>query len=146
MQLPNATDDIVIRTKDGKYPRLVIDPRCDKLIWELKRYRWKTYADKKKQYENNPYDEPHKKDDHACDALRYAIMTRPDLHANNNNVEEGSVRDAMTELDMKLARAVESGYMDDPRGLLDRDDWNASMPIPNEDSNWTVDEHMGGLF
>lgn len=143
--LPNATDEIKIRSQDGKYPRLVIDPRCEKLIWELKRYRWKTYADKKKQFENNPYDEPHKKDDHACDALRYAIMTRPDLAANDNQVNEYDLREAMRELDQTMA-AVYNNEIDDPRGLTERGDWHPGLYTPNIETNWSVDEHMGDSF
>lgn len=149
-QLLGSTDDVRINSKDGSYPRLAIDPRCEKLIWELKRYRWKTYADKKKQYENNPYDEPHKKDDHACDALRYAIMTRPDLAANNNEPNEQMMREAMRELDQKISQAANWDIVD-PRGLLNQPDepgaWNPAHPLPKETSNgWEIDEHMGNLY
>ncbi len=144
-ELLNATDDVVYRSRDGRIPRLLLDPRCEKVIWEAKRYRWKTYADKKKQFENNPYDEPHKKDDHAMDALRYLIMTRPDLIANDNTVTEDQARDAMTQLGHKLT-AVANYDMDDPRGLLERDDWNPLHPTPNNDGDFTVDEHMGGIW
>lgn len=71
-----------IRTKgaNGK-PRLVITEDCVELIRELKRYRWSTYANKTIQDRNNLQEKPHKKDDHACDSLRYFIMSRPDLAA-----------------------------------------------------------------
>lgn len=149
--LPGSVDTVTAPNIDEKFSRLLIDPRCVKLIWELKRYRWKTYSDKKKQYENNPYDEPHKKDDHACDALRYAIMTRPDLAANNNDPNLATVTEAMNELDIAFSRVV-NREIADPRGLTmaDRNEpggWNPSHPLPKGDhGNWTVDEHMGGYF
>lgn len=146
--LPGATDQITYISKDGRYPRQLIDPRCEKLIWEKKRYRWKTYSDKKKQYENNPYDEPHKKDDHACDSERYALMTRPDLVANDNNISEQQLREAMSELD-KTMTAVQNWDIADPRGIVANAEvsgWMPGMPTPKQESEWDIDEHMGGIW
>lgn len=69
-----------LRTKqaNGK-PQLVITDNCENLIRELRRYRWATFANKTLQNKNNAQEKPHKKDDHACDSLRYFIMSRPDL-------------------------------------------------------------------
>ena len=150
MELPGATDIIKYNTVDGKYPRLLIDPRCRNLIHEAKGYRWKTYSDKKKQYENNPYDEPHPKDDHACDALRYAIMTQPDLAADNAGSQEETIREAMNALGQTYANVADWNY-DDPNGLLSRagatdGQWNPNHPLPDSDTTWDVDEHMGGNF
>ncbi len=52
-------------------PHLYIFKReCPNLISELKEYQWeKTIGDK------NRSEKPRKKDDHACDALRYMVMT-----------------------------------------------------------------------
>jgi phage terminase large subunit-like protein len=133
--LPNATDDLVIPSEDGFYPRLSISPRCGKLIWELKGYRWKTYTDKKKAYENNPYDEPHKKDDHACDALRYAIMTRPDL----------VIEQAYQAVDKTLRTSGDFDIADPMDRLRHMDEdgmWSPEHPLPKE-TRWDVDEHMG---
>lgn len=44
--------------------RLTIDPGCVNLIKELSAYKWA---------ENKPKDTPVKENDHACDALRYAV-------------------------------------------------------------------------
>lgn len=148
--LPATVDSVKAPCLDNKYARLVIDPRCVKLIWELKRYRWKTYTDKKKQYENNPYDEPHKKDDHACDALRYALMTRPDLAANDNEPNEETVAKAMTEMQQAYSRVV-NREIADPRGLTSQPNepgaWNPSHPLPKQESGgWQFDEHMGSGF
>ena len=146
--LPNATDEVKLRSDDERFPLLSIDPRCVKLIWEMKGYRWKTYTDKKKQYENNPYDEPHKKDDHACDALRYGLMSQPDLAANNNEPNEERIREAMGEFGDKLSR---SGGWDiaDPFNRMaavgEEGAWSPEHPLP-KDNDWHIDEHMGGML
>lgn len=64
---------------DLEHPKLYITRNCVNLIHELSRYRWSTWATKKAQFEKNKKEEPHKKDDHACDALRYLIASRPEL-------------------------------------------------------------------
>lgn len=144
-ELPGAVDEVRYDSKDEKYPRLLLTPNCEKTIWEAKRYRWKTYENKKKQFENNPYDEPHKKDDHAMDETRYAIMTRPDLIANDNTVGEQQLREAMSELDQKIAKTA-NFEIDDPREVLTRGDWTPGQPLPGESTHWEVDEHLGGIF
>lgn len=63
---------------DGK-PNWLITANCANLIKEIQRLRWKTWASKKQQSENNAYDQIHKKDDHACDSARYAFSFLPEL-------------------------------------------------------------------
>lgn len=63
---------------EGK-PRLHITRNCVNLIEEMSRYRWGSWATKKMGYDRNKKEEPHKKNDHACDALRYAVASRPIL-------------------------------------------------------------------
>jgi len=63
---------------DGK-PNWLITANCANLIREVQRLRWKTWASKKQQSENNPYDQIHKKDDHACDSARYLFSFLPEL-------------------------------------------------------------------
>lgn len=58
-----------------------VTKNCTNLIKELTRYRWKTYSSKKLNSQYNNFEQPHKKDDHACDSLRYFIMSRPELEA-----------------------------------------------------------------
>lgn len=54
-------------------PRLFISARCKNLITEIEDYIWAKSAS-----ENvNRKEEPRKYKDHACDALRYGVMTRP---------------------------------------------------------------------
>jgi hypothetical protein len=56
-------------------PRLFIHrKRCPNLVRELGTYRWRQGTES----ERNPMDprpEPLKKDDHACDALRYILLS-----------------------------------------------------------------------
>lgn len=65
---------------DGK-PNWLITANCANLIKEIQRLRWKTWASKKQQSANNPYDQIHKKNDHACDAARYCFSFLPELKA-----------------------------------------------------------------
>ena len=65
---------------------------CVNLIKELTRYRWKTYSNKKLNSQYNNFEIPHKKDDHACDSLRYFIMSRPELEAEAKEKLHSTVR------------------------------------------------------
>jgi phage terminase large subunit-like protein len=62
-----------------KQPRWFITENCVNLIAEIQKLRWKKYASKKADYENNKREEIHKKDDHACDSARYFFTFMPDL-------------------------------------------------------------------
>jgi hypothetical protein len=129
---------------------LRISPECGNLIWEMKKYRWKTYANKKLQYENNPYDEPHKKDDHACDALRYIIMTRPDLHATSGELTTDRVDGIMAQLEQKMIGTSGEFDVADPHGLTEAESsWEPGMSprsVASETTAWELDEHMGGIL
>lgn len=63
---------------DGK-PQLYITRNCTNLIREMARLRWASWATKKHRYDKNKKEEQHKKDDHAADALRYLISSRPEM-------------------------------------------------------------------
>ena len=128
----------------GRKPKLTIDPRCQNLIWELKRYRWKTYVNKKLGFENNAYEVPHKKDDHACDALRYAIMTRPDL-INDDSNHKDAVNQIMDNFDA-VSTADASFHIADPNELKEHPMWTEHNSIPKGYGDWEYDEHMGGIL
>lgn len=66
-----------INEKTGK-PRIYIFDTCLNLIEELAQYR---YAELRgnQQGQQNEKEEPRKVNDHACDALRYLIMSRPEI-------------------------------------------------------------------
>lgn len=63
---------------DGK-PNWLVTKNCANLIKEMQRLRWKSWASRKQQSENNPYEQIHKKDDHACDSARYFFSFMPEL-------------------------------------------------------------------
>lgn len=62
---------------DG-HPRLYITKNCVNLVTELPRLRWSTWSSKKLVADRNKKEDQHKKNDHACDALRYMIASRPE--------------------------------------------------------------------
>lgn len=64
--------------EDGT-PSWHITRNCTNLIREIGRLRWKTWASKKQASQNNPHDQIHKKDDHACDECRYFFAFMPEL-------------------------------------------------------------------
>jgi hypothetical protein len=74
----NKVNSYLQLNKQGK-PRWYITRNCPHAIWEIQRYRWKTWASKQTERENNKYDIPHKKDDHAMDDIRYFFTIMPDL-------------------------------------------------------------------
>jgi phage terminase large subunit-like protein len=57
-------------------PKLFIFRNCSNLIKEIKSYRWKPPTEM-----GGDVDEPIKKNDHALDALRYYIMSKPDPYS-----------------------------------------------------------------
>jgi phage terminase large subunit-like protein len=65
-------NEVKQRLKDRK---LTILSSCPNLIREFKMYRWKEASNR--GVEVDPEPAPIKKDDHALDALRYIVMSRP---------------------------------------------------------------------
>jgi hypothetical protein len=63
---------------DGK-PMWLVTSDCTNLIWELGRLPFDNFANKKIAHRHNLKEKPKKKNDHACDSLRYFIMSRPEL-------------------------------------------------------------------
>lgn len=125
--------------KDG-VPLWRVTPNCENLIRYLARYRWKTYASKKLEYEHNVFEEPHKKDDHAPDSLRYFIMSRPELGSDRlSNMGPG----VGMEQAYNLPRPVMNTRIADPRHndvdpKISGGDYSM---VPGE---WSFDEYMGG--
>lgn len=60
-----------------KKPRLFIFDTCTNLIDEMQSYRWAELPTGSRGKKNEK-EEPQKVNDHACDALRYLIMSRPE--------------------------------------------------------------------
>lgn len=91
-------------------PTWHITENCSRLIWEIQRYRWKTWASKKQQHANNPYEEPHKKDDHAMDDCRYFFTLMPSL----SWVHEEDPKQNLTEFMRNAGAQIGSKGMADP--------------------------------
>lgn len=66
-------------------PRLFIFETCSNLIEEISRYRYKELSPNQKGLVSE-VEEPRKVDDHALDALRYLIMSRPDAPKIEDNI------------------------------------------------------------
>lgn len=129
------------------YPRLRISPKCANVIKEGKLYRFKTYANKKLNDDRNPYEEPNPKDDHALDALRYMIMTRPDLMGPNPNTSKDDVDRIVDQLQEQIVRNNPYANFADPNGVLDSSSgWTPQNSDPSSDGGWQYDEHMGVGF
>lgn len=58
---------------------LYITTRCSNTLRELNNYRWDRYASRKIENRRNNKEVPLKKNDHAMDALRYGVCSRPAL-------------------------------------------------------------------
>lgn len=65
-----------VNPKTGK-PRMTIFSNCINLIEEIGEYRWAELS-ANQEGSKNQKEEPRKYNDHACDAWRYLVMSRPD--------------------------------------------------------------------
>lgn len=72
--------------KRSKRPHLMITDDCPNLIAELPKLRWKKWASPKIAEQNNKHEDIRDKDNHAYDALKYAMTFLNDLKPDN--VEE----------------------------------------------------------
>ena len=82
-----------LRLDDKNQPRWKIMESCPNLIWEMGRLRWKKWASKKQAFDNNPQEQIHKKDDHACDSARYFFTFMPDLGPQMSSLPAGNILD-----------------------------------------------------
>lgn len=132
---------------DSFYPRLRFSPVCVNAIREHKRYRFKTYANKRLADDRNAYEVPNPKDDHTCDAIRYGIMTQPDLRAEGNGFAKSDLDALVAQLEDKIIRNNPYREIADPNGLLDESSgWTSANGTPSSEGDWTYDEHMGGVY
>lgn len=72
-----------LKDKDEVGPRLYIARNCTKTLEEVAAYRWGQWATRKMREDRDAKEEPHKKDDHTCDALRYGIASRPEMDSGD---------------------------------------------------------------
>ncbi len=109
---------------------------CVNLLKELRKYRWKTWDSSKTAQKNDRRDEPHKKDDHAIDSVRYMFSFMPDLAPESPAAAPDMSYQHMEMLGAKLPFIVHQGG------------YGFTLPVSTEvKTEWThVDEHLGGLF
>jgi phage terminase large subunit len=98
-------------------PRLYIFDTCTNLLEEIAQYKW---AERPvgQQGKANEKEEPHKVNDHACDALRYLVMTCPEptpkVDSKRDKLKEGSLERSLYDELQLLKRPRRGG---DPFGL-----------------------------
>jgi phage terminase large subunit-like protein len=63
---------------------LKITANCENLISEIGQYRWAKYSSSKTADRNNPQEQPTKKNDHSMDAIRYGMMSRPEMYTSKD--------------------------------------------------------------
>lgn len=117
-----------------------VTQNCTNLIKELQRYRWKTYSSKKLQSQSNAFDMPHKKDDHAADSLRYAIMSRPELTSEYQARKEYVDREFVEMLGYPQPLGDE--VLADPFQRSER----PNSEYAKLDSQWVFDDYLGGEY
>lgn len=100
--------------RTGK-PRLYIFDTCPNLIEQMTQYRWKELSTGLATTQN-PKEEPVKKDDHAVDALRYAMMSLPDSpKADKEKLKAKEIRTSEWHLREEL-QAIRKPKLRDPFG------------------------------
>lgn len=97
----------MLEGRNGR-PQLYITKNCVNLIFELHRYRWSIWATKRMQFDKNKKEEPHKKQDHACDALRYLVASRPTIDDGVSIPENLHSMGAVTAISPYAGRVDES--------------------------------------
>lgn len=65
-----------MRLDDNKPFLYIFKDKCPKLCWEIQNYKYKEHSEIQEKTRNDS-EEPVKKNDHLCDAMRYMILTRP---------------------------------------------------------------------
>lgn len=94
-----------VSKKNGK-PKIFIFNTCENLISEIITYRYKELGVSRQGLENEK-EEPIKNNDHACDALRYLVMSRPEPVEVNQSWYEKTGFD-YTSLEARLHRELEA--------------------------------------
>jgi phage terminase large subunit-like protein len=137
-----------LRTVDREFdgtevPYWLITRNCTNLIWEIKRYRWRTFINRRSEDNNNPPELPVKKDDHACDECRYFFMSRVDLR--QITIEK---KDPWEDAE-RLVNATPVYPVGDSRRNLDRELVSHSDPngwVVDGDTkvqDWQIEESLG---
>jgi phage terminase large subunit-like protein len=131
-------------TASGKKVRAKyhITTNCPSHIKEFTKYRWKTYKNKADQFNNNVFEEPHKKDDHAMDELRYVINSRPELFAEDTSRPDNSpVPDVSVPSSVNSYTAKAKDFRTEPHV-----DGMTGEYAGDRESTIEYDEHVGGVW
>lgn len=128
-----------LRLDDNKKPHWYITSDCDNLITQMKKLRWATYSSKKVEYDNNPQEKIHKKDDHAPDSARYFFTLMPDLRPADSGELITAKRDENGPMpyDAVLAQMVKVAR-EDPSRLSFTGATNFLNDSANEGTEWSV--------
>ena len=117
----------VLRVKSAfESGRLKITSNCTSTIREARTYKWKKPISSKVQARSNLLEEPVKRNDHAMDALRYAIMSLP----KTEKEEAASLKETIREL-IPFTETASS--------------WNTAHGDFSEENSKHYDEHLGYL-
>lgn len=134
----NRMNQYLMPAANGR-PRWLITRNCPNLIREMQRLRWKTYATKKMQGQNNRKDEIHKKDDHAPDSARYFFTSLPELNGGYTSMP-GTLSD---QANQTLAAVTPAGIVNIDRNLL------RGRESENQETKWakqSLNTEVGGLW
>lgn len=64
--------------------KLKFTTNCENLLTEIPQYRWAKYSSTKTADRNNVQEIPTKINDHSMDAIRYGMMSRPEMYSPRN--------------------------------------------------------------
>lgn len=105
----------------GGRPQLFIcKDSCPNLTFEIQRYRWASWANRAQQRNKNAKEEPHKKNDHACDALRYGVASRPQMgYDNGTEIPEYSSLPPSSKAASPYTELVDERVSSSPREYVD---------------------------
>lgn len=119
-----------------------VTENCDALINEMLRLRWKTWSNRKMQYENNKHEQIHKKDDHACDSARYFFTLLPDLGPiATDNTDDTYARIAAGAVGHVVNSAPVTGSWDQLLGSrAGKDPYFGSEAPQRTTQNWNITE------
>lgn len=119
---------------DG-HPKLYITKNCTNLLTELPRLRWSVWSSKKLVSDRNKKEEQHKKNDHACDTLRYMISSRPE-YDDGSHIPKSNYGHLARQLGVGVAVSV------------DRVDEELAKPSHTQNKEYAsvIDFNLGGEF
>jgi len=100
-------------TKKQGAPRLFIFDTCPTSIDEMEGYKWKKIIPTN---ENDPDEAPRKKDDHTTDAIRYIIMSRPDIQTGGA-VNKFEIKQKTKQLDPH-AQLLNNAIKNNPKDFI----------------------------